>query len=412
MPVTAPPSAATFAIRPPTLTRAQGLDLGFIFLHYGEAYRAKNRMPLHHWKAMIAIESCRTARLGGHVQECGDCGEEQISYNSCRNRHCPKCQHLDTNRWLQQQSQDLLPIPYYHVVFTLPEELRSIALFNKKVVYNILFQAAAETLQQLSPQPQHLGAQLGFIAVLHTWTQQMLEHPHLHCIVTGGGLSPDGKRWVNAPANYLLPVEVVSPVFAGKFLEALQQAYDADKLKPSGARCPVNHPTTFKNLRSKLSHMFWNIDIRPSFDNPRHVIDYLARYTHRVAITNDRLVELENDQVTFRWKDRRDGNQEKLMTLHVEEFMRRFMLHILPEGFIKIRHYGLLSNRQRRQQLALCRKLLKATPPPETAPLTTQELYHQLTGIDPTRCRACGEGRLLYRAELPPLWKRGPPPRA
>jgi hypothetical protein len=359
---------------------------------------------------MLAIESCRTAVLGGHVQECGDCGYEQKAYNSCHNRHCPKCQHLNTNRWREQRLKELLPVHYFHVIFTLPEQLRPLALRNQKVVYNLLFQAASDTLLQLGRQKHHLGAELGFIAVLHTWTRQMLEHPHLHCIVTGGGLSVDGQRWIHSSRDFLLPARVVAEVFQGKFLEGLRLAYKSNDLKFHGLLKPLRDSTAFKNLVSKLYQLNWNLKILPSFDQPQHVIDYLASYTNRVAITNDRLISLDNDQVTFFWKDSRDGNKKKRMTLHIDEFIRRFLLHILPEGFVKIRYYGILSNRQRQQKLQLCRQLLNAPPPPELPPLTWQEQYFQLTGIDPTRCRACGQGQMLYREELLPTWKRGPPP--
>ena len=356
------------------------LDLGHIFRTYGPAYLEQfgKHLPKQHWKAIFAIQNCRTAALGGHTLKCDDCGHRQSAYNSCRNRHCPKCQALDQQQWLAARRRELLPIGYFHVGFTIPGQLRPLALRNQTVVYNILFRAASETLLQLGRQQRHLGAELGIIAVLHTWSQTLIDHPHLHCIVTGGGLSTDGQRWISAPSNYLLPYDVLHEVFQGKFLDFLQQAYDAGQLDLSGQLWPLRDRVAFKNLKSKCYSLDWVLYLDPPKDQVGHLVDYLARYTHRVAISNDRILKLEDDHVTFSYLDRQDGNKRKLMTLHAFEFIRRFLLHILPEGFVKIRHYGLLSNRTRQQNLQRCRELLDAPAPPPAPVQTCTTVAHLL----------------------------------
>lgn len=390
---------------------SRGLEVAHIFRTHGPEYRQVHgaQMPLRQLRAMWAVESCRTATWGGHVQACRECGYQEISYNSCRNRHCPKCQTLRKERWLADRQRELLPISYFHLVFTLPPALRPLALRNQGVVYDILFRSAADTLLELGRDAHYLGAELGFIAVLHTWSQTLIDHPHLHCIVTGGGLSLDGQHWIASRQKFLLPVRVLSKVFRGKFLDALRQAYDAQQLQFPGHIQPLQAPKAFSQLLTTLYRQPWVVYCKDAFDNPQHVIDYLGRYTHRVAISNHRIVELENGQVTFTWRDRAHGNTEKRMTLSAQEFIRRFLLHILPEGFVKIRHYGILSNRQRHHQLQQCRELLAAPPGPKTPPLTWQEWLLRLTGIDPTRCPECGQGQLVYLEALAPVLNRGPP---
>jgi len=335
---------------------------------------------------MHAIEICRTAELGGHVDECEECGHVKISYNSCRNRHCPKCQFLRKEKWIEARGRELLPISYFHVVFTLPDELKSLALRNREVVYNMLFKAASEALAQLAG--KRLGVQIGFIAVLHTWGQNLLDHPHLHCVVSGGGLSQ--RKWVSSKRRFLFPVKVMSRLFRGKFLSFLKKAYE-DGLQSAG-----------EDLRS-LYAKEWVVYSKPPFNGPENVLGYLGRYTHRIAITNHRIVGMEDGLVSFLRKDYADGNKQKVMTLDAAEFIRRFLLHVLPDGFVKIRHFGFLSNRNRTACLKICRELLGAAAPEPGRSETWQESLMKITGIDLTRCPLC-QGR-MKRKEL----YRGPP---
>ena len=360
------------------------MEVADIFRTHGPSYRETHKLPLNQLRTMHAIEVCRTAGLGGHVDQCEECGHVKISYNSCRNRHCPKCQFLRKEKWIEARGKELLPIQYFHVVFTLPDELKSLALKNRKVVYDMLFKAAAETLTQLAG--KRLG-RIGFIAVLHTWGQNLNDHPHLHCIVSGGGLS-QGK-WVSSKRRFLFPVKVMSRLFRGKFLSFLKKAYE-DGLQSAG-----------EDLRS-LYAKEWVVYSKPPFNGPENVLGYLGRYTHRIAITNHRITGMEDGLVSFLWKDYSDGNKQKIMTLDAGEFIRRFLLHVLPEGFVKIRHFGFLSNRNRTACLETCRELLGAAPE-KTPPETWQESLLRITGIDVTLCPLC-QGR-MRRKEL----YRGPP---
>ena len=388
------------------------VEVADIFRLFGEAYRQvySARMPLRQLRAMRAIEVCRTAALGGHVEECDRCGAVRISYNSCRNRHCPKCQGLAAERWIEERKQDLLPVPYFHVVFTLPEELRPLALRNQKVVYNLLFKAASETLLELASDPKHLGAQIGFTAILHTWTQTLLDHPHLHCIVPGGGLSPDGRRWIAVRERFFIPVPVLSALFKGKFLAYLSAAYKKDRLVFPGQIAPWEAASRFYALIAELRQKEWIVYCEPPFGSPEKVLEYLGRYTHRVAISNDRILKLEGDQVTFRYRDSADGDRTKRMTLSAFEFIRRFLLHILPEGFVKIRYYGILSNRNRKTKLRQARQLLGVwrEEAQEEKP-TWQDLLYRLTGIDPRICPYCGKGQMVTKEILSPRPTRSPP---
>ena len=387
---------------------APRLEVADIFRAYGEAYQAAygNQMPLRQKRAMRAIQICRTAALGGHIDICQDCGVQRNSYNSCRNRHCPKCQFLKTERWIQDRACDLLPTPYFHVVFTLPQDLRPLALRNQKLIYNLLFKAASQSLLELAREPKHLGAQIGITAVLHTWSQTLIDHPHLHCIVTGGGLSRDGHEWKAARGKrFLVPVKALSRLFRGKFLDFLKTHYREGDLVFPGQIAALE--TTFQHLLDRLYEMEWNVDIRPPLRSPERVVSYLGRYTHRIAISNCRLVSCEKDQVTFTYRDRRDGNRKKLLTVHVFEFIRRFLLHILPDRFVKIRHYGLLSNRWRAQKLAQCRRLLGVQPAPAASAKTGwQELLLQVAGIDVSVCPICG-GPMRSAGKIAP--GRAPP---
>jgi hypothetical protein len=364
---------------------------------------------------MRAIETCRTAVLGGHVDECDQCGVRTISYNSCRNRHCPKCQGLDKQKWLEQRCRELLPVAYFHVVFTVPEELNALALANSKWFYDLLFDSASKTLLELAADPKHLGAHLGALAVLHTWSQTLGLHPHLHCIVPGGGLSLDRQRWVASRDGFLLPIQVLSRVFRGKFLAEVKQAWQEQRLLlPEGLR----DRSAFLDWLDRLYSKSWVVYCKPPFGSPQQVLAYLARYTHRVAISNYRLQRLEDDRITFSYRDYSQGGKIREMTLPVTEFIRRFLLHVLPEGFVRIRYYGLLANRHRSVTLARCRELLGDSPPadPGTAQSPAGDSWQRqlarLTGKDPTVCLRCGQGHLRRVESLAAIAWAGLPKRA
>jgi hypothetical protein len=389
-----------------------GLDVAHIFRLYGDAFRQKHRLCRAQLRAMRAIAECRTAALGGHLYRCDECGVEKNCYNSCRNRHCPKCQGLDKQRWLERRREDLLPVPYFHVVFTLPAELNILALGNPEAIYNLLFHCAAQTLIEIAADPKHLGVRLGVLAVLHTWGQTLGLHPHLHCIVPGGGPSVDGKRWVSASEKFFLPVQVLARVFRGKFLAGLRKLYQEGRLSLSGGAEPLSHPVVFNDLLDRLSRKSWCVYSKPPFGGPEQVLQYLARYTHRVAISNHRLRRLDHDQVTFTYKDYTQGGRTREMTLPAEEFIRRFLLHILPDRFVRIRYYGLFANRHRKRELERCRELLGVEPPPPRSEEREdwQTLYLRVTGKDPTLCEHCGRGHLQWVKELPPLTGGRSPP--
>ena len=363
---------------------------------------------------MGAIESCRTAALGGHVEQCDVCGHQRIAYNSCRDRHCPKCQSLTRAQWLEDRQADLLPIEYFHVVFTLPEEIAAIAYQNKAVVYDILFHATAETLRTIAADPKHLGAEIGFIAILHTWGQNLLHHPHLHCVVPGGGLSADGERWISCRPGFFLPVRVLSRLFRRLFLTQLQGAFDGGRLRFFNALELLQVPAAFARYLAPLRHAEWVVYAKRPFGGPEHVLEYLGRYTHRVAIANHRLIDFADDKVRFHWKDYRHDARQKVMCLEAQEFMRRFLLHVLPSGFQRIRHYGFLANRSRAAKLSRCRELLDA-PAPEVehpdAPLDYRDRYELLTGKSLRDCPICGRGHMVcIETFLPGALPRGPPP--
>lgn len=384
-----------------------GLTLGEILRLHGEAYRNSHSLSRPQLRAMRAIEICRTATLGGHVYECEKCGKEKICYNSCRNRHCPQCQGLDRQRWLEERSAELLPVPYFHVVFTLPEDLNALALINPRLIYTLLFDSASQTLLEIAADPKHLGARIGVLAVLHTWGQTLQLHPHLHCIVPGGGLSPDRQRWIGSRPRFFLPVSVLSRLFRGKFLAGLKAAHKTDELKLPES---LEKPGAFKALLDELYAKSWVVYSKPPFGSPENVLGYLSRYTHRVAISNSRLVRLADGQVAFTYKDYSDGDKVKEMTLPVEEFLRRFLLHVLPERFVRIRYYGLLSTRTREEDLALCRQLLAVAKESVGEGVTAEswrELLDRLMGKDSTLCPHCEQGHLRWVQELPALLDRG-----
>ncbi|PYU98070.1 MAG: IS91 family transposase [Acidobacteria bacterium] len=379
-----------------------GLEVADVFRQHGPAYREANgsSMSSGQRRTMRSIEVCRTAALGGHVDGCDRCGYRKITYNSCRDRHCPKCQALARAKWLEEHRAQLLEVEYFHVVFTVPEQIASIGLQNKKVVYTILFRAASETLRRIAADPKHLGAEIGFLAVLHTWGQNLHHHPHIHCVVPGGGLSPDGHRWVASRKGFFLSVRVLSRLFRGLFLSYLQEAFDAGKLEFHGTLAALSDSDTFKDLMKSCRKTKWVVYSKPPFGGPAQVLEYLGRYTHRVAISNDRLLKFEDGTVTFRFKDYKAGNAQKTMTLTAEEFIRRFLVHVLPSGFVRIRHYGFLANRGRAAKLGLCSTLLagagrNATPLRAEPVHDWKTRYEMLTGRSLDVCPACGEGHMV-----------------
>jgi len=323
-----------------------------------------------HLKVLSAIERCRTAALGGHRDRCSQCGHiVAISYNSCRNRHCPKCLNNARKKWLSARQRELLDVPYMHLVFTIPHTLSSLALHNKKVIYTLLFRASAATLLEIAADPKHLGAEIGFFSVLHTWGQNLLHHPHLHCVIPAGGLASDHKTWVHPKYRFFLPCGVLGRVFRGKFISGLKRLFREGKLCIPGDLQSLADPEAFHSFLRTLHQHQWVVYARPPFRGPNHVLNYLARYTHRVAISNHRLVSLSDGKVTFHWKDYADGNQQKQMTLSIEEFLRRFLLHTLPRGFVRIRFFGFMANRRRASLLPICKNLVgtssEVDPPPE-----------------------------------------------
>ena len=392
------------------------LEVADILRRYGDAYRAEHEGALSSTQRRVtrAITACRTAALGGHLEACEACGHERISYNSCRNRHCPKCQSLARAQWIEDRKSELLDCPYFHVVFTLPEEIASIAYQNKAVVYNLLFAATAETLRTIAADPRHLGAEIGFFAVLHTWGQNLMHHPHLHCVVPGGGLSPDGDRWVACRPGFFLPVRVLSRFFRRRFLELLGQAFERGELEFFSALEVQRERKAFYRYLDPLREKEWVVYAKAPFAGPEQVLDYVGRYTHRVAISNNRLLNIEDGHVTFQWKDYRDGDAHKTMTLTAEEFIRRFLLHVLPPGFHRIRYYGLLGNHHGQEKLKQCRQLLEMPPiaATETGPQPTvnyRDRYETLTGVSLHECPACHRGRMLSVERLLPSRVSAPP---
>ena len=374
-------------------------ELQDVFRRFGPSFRKEHPLPLQQLRAMNAVESCRTATLGGHVDVCDSCGHERISYNSCRNRHCPKCQGLAKEQWLRERERDLLNIGYFHVVFTVPDSLNPIALQNQKVFYSLLFKAASETLAELSRDPKYLGAEIGIISVLHTWGQNLMDHPHVHCIVPGGGLSFDGTHFIRSRKKFFIPVKVLSRKFRGKFLAFLKEAYQDGDLKFYGKLESLSGKTKFQALIDALYQKEWVVYCKKPFKSPWYVLRYLGRYTHRVAISNQRLVNLHDGQVTFSWRDYKDDNKTKLMTLEVSEFIRRFLLHVLPSRFVKIRHYGILSNRNRNRKLRLCQRLTFSKIR-EAQKLSAVELLLKLTGLDLRICPVCKLGKMITKQIL------------
>lgn len=386
------------------------LEVAAVFRDGEPRFRAQYGQMLSRGQQQVlrAVLRCRTAALGGHVQRCDDCGHQQIQYNSCRNRHCPKCQAMARAAWLEKRESDLLPVPYFHVVFTLPHELAPLALQNQRIVYGILFQAAAETLLKIAADPKHLGARVGCLMVLHTWGQNLMHHPHVHAIVTGGGLSPDGSRWIGVKRGrrrqpFFAPVRVLSRVFRGKFIALLKAAFAAGQLGFHGQLQPLGKPADFQRLLNQTVLHEWVVFAKRPFSSPLCVLKYLARYTHRVAISNQRLVGLGDGRVSFRYKDYASGQRDKIMTLDTSEFIRRFLMHTLPKGFVRIRYYGFLANRQRQQRLDQCRQLLGVPARPnEPAPNDAIPTEGAQSQPPCPTCPACQRGKLVVVELLAP----------
>jgi Putative transposase/Transposase zinc-binding domain len=387
------------------------LEVADIFRAHGPTWRHQEQghFSLGQLKVMSAVEHCRSAELGGHALRCSSCAQPQIAYNSCRNRHCPKCQGSAAQRWLQARCADLLPVDYYHVVFTLPAPLSALAYTNKELMYGLLFDVAAETLRTIAADPKHLGARIGATLVLHTWGSALTHHPHVHGIVPGGGLALDADRWVPCKPGFFLSVRVLSRLFRRRFLEELTAAHGRGQLQCFGEFAPLSNPTAFSQWLAPLRQVEWVVYAKRPFAGPEAVLAYLSRYTHRVAISNSRLLAMDDRGVTFRWKDYRAAGRtrQKTMTLTAEEFMRRFLLHVLPSGFHRIRHYGLLAHAHRRHNIATARALLQG--PPSTAPLDPDT--HTAKGSRPPTflCRHCGAPMLIIETFARAQSIRGPP---
>ena len=386
------------------------VELAHLFARHGAAFRARHRLSAVQQRAMWAIVACRTAALGGHLERCEACGGLRYSYHSCRNRHCPKCQTLAKERWLAARQAELLPVPYFHVVFTLPHELNPLAQGNPRVIYRLLFEAAAETLLEFGENPRWLGGELGLTMVLHTWGQTLTQHLHVHCLVSGGALAPHGQ-WVNPRGGFLFPVKALSQVFRGKFLEGLARAFDSGALAFAGSTATLaaagNRAAFFAALRAQP----WVVYAKRPFAGPEAVLQYLGRYTHRIALTNNRLLSLSETEVRFRYKDYAHGNRRKVMRLEAQEFIRRYLAHVLPTGFMRIRHYGLNGNRNKRHKLARARVALNA-PRPEpvaTAPETLEAFWLRVAHLDIQLCPHCHSGPMRrIGVLLPPA--HAPPP--
>lgn len=369
---------------------------------FGAAYREAYSPSADQLRVLVQLPLCRTASLGGHKLRCDSCGHEEISYNSCRNRHCPKCQAAARAQWLAERERDLLDVPYFHVVFTLPEELAAVALQNKRFCYGLLFHAAAKTLRTIAADPKHLGAQIGLLAVLHTWSQNLLHHPHVHCVIPGGGISPEGDRWIHCRENFFLPVRVLSRLFRRIYVDELHAAYLRGDLEFHGKLANLRDATTWRRFLAETRRKEWVVYAKPPFGGPTQVLKYLARYTHRVAISNRRIVTADDQRVSFRWKDRVNGSQARTMTLEGTEFVRRFLLHVLPKGFVRIRHFGFLANRSRKEKVPLARRLLRQQS--ETASDHSPAVTKTPVAPAPTLhvCPNCKQGRMLVVLELPP----------
>ena len=385
---------------------ARSLEVAAIFRAHGEAYRQQHRLSGGQRRVMRDIEACRTAVLGGHLAQCNHCGVQVARYHSCRNRHCPKCQTLAKVQWVEARQQELLPVPYFHCVFTLPHGLNALAQDNPRQLYGLLFQSAAETLQTFGRDPRWLGGELGVTMVLHTWNQVLEHHIHVHCVVTGGALAPTGDRWIASKRrDFLFPVKALSRVFRRKYLDALAHSYHQGQLQFANAPHSLSDPEGFTRFLKALCAHDWVVYAKAPFGSAHQVLNYLGRYTHRVAISNDRLVALQDGQVSFQWRHAHRENAWDIMTLEAAEFIRRFLLHVLPKGFMRIRHYGVLGNRCRTAQLAACRHLLQQPAPVARPPESVAVVMQRLTGKDIDRCPQCHTGYLAVILPIYPLWQ-------
>jgi hypothetical protein len=385
------------------------VEVADVIRTHGACYQQAYRPFPQQRRVMRAITLCRTSELGGHRDHCGQCGYQAHSYNSCRNRHCPKCQLTERQRWLKAREEELLPVAYFHVVFTLPDLLAPLLLQNQKRLYSLLFEAVSTTLLTIAADPQHLGAHIGFLSILHTWGQNLLHHPHIHCVIPAGGFSGDGTRWVPTRKKFFLPVRVLSRLFRNRFLQGLEKAFDKHQLQFHGQLKPLAKETVFSDLLERTRRMEWVVYAKPPFGGPRQVLRYLGRYTHRIAISNHRILSLKDGRVSFRWKDYRDQNRQKVMSLPAHEFIRRFLLHVLPPGFMRIRHFGFLANRHRTQFLRQARELLCSQntsvlpqPPALCDPLAPLQYDHDAKKDEVPICPRCQTGRMI-RTLLQPI---------
>lgn len=387
-------------------------EVADVIRRYGDSYRKKNGifLPVSHQRVLTDIENCRTAILGGHVEACQACGVSRISYNSCRNRHCPKCQSRARKRWIEQRVQELLPVEYFHVVFTVPQEIAQIALHNRVLFYNLLFSTTAKTLKTIARDPKHLGAEIGFLAVLHSWGQKMNFHPHIHCIVPGGGFAPSMKRWVPCRKSFLLPVRVLSRFFRGAFIKALEKEHRKGNLEFHESLKELREEHNFGLCMEKAGNKDWVVYAKKPFAGPEVVLKYLGRYTHRIAISNSRILDIEDGKVRFKWRDYRRGNKNRETTLAAEEFIRRFLLHVLPTGFVRVRHFGFLANNKRTHNILTARELIRNTELHETneqgrenKETPTEVMTEDITG---KLCPDCKEGWLVRIRTVPPVYQR------
>lgn len=391
------------------MERTPRVTVNDIFRRYQDSFRVHyaGRLSRSTTRVMDALAACRTVSLGGHAYRCDHCGREHIVYNSCKERHCPTCQNLKTTEWLMRRRLEMLPVQYFHVVWTVPAKLNPLFLQNKRLLYDLLFETTADTIRQLSRDPRHLDVkQTGFLSVLHTWSQTLLDHPHIHSIVLGGGISASGTEWVSCKKDYFINVEALSCRFRNLFLIALKRLYKANKLTLEGRLRELRWANMFRKLIDELFTVPWVVHSEPNYSDPKNIFDYLGRYVRKVAISNDRIIKVDEDRVYFRYKDYADNGKRKVMAVSAHEFIRRFLLHVLPKKFVKIRYYGLLGHRNRNQKLRLCRDLLGvkvSDSAGEKAPSNWRELYEKVTGKRVDRCPYCEKGTLVYLQEIPRL---------
>lgn len=368
---------------------------------HGENYIRNNKLPANVLRALYSIQYCKTASLGGHIYECNECGETTIAYNSCRNRHCPKCQAYAKELWIYERSKSLLPTHYFHIVFTIPEQLNSLVLFNQKELYSILFTSVSETLLELAKDKKYLGAEIGFTSILHTWGQNLMNHPHIHCIVPGGGLSLDKAKWIKSKKKFFIPVKVLSRKFRGKFLYYLNTLYLNNKLTFPKSISELGSRNVFNEFKDSLYKKEWIVYSKAPFSSAEYVLQYLGRYTHRVAISDNRIIKVDKNNVSFKWRDYKDNNKQKVMTLKAKEFIRRFTMHILPDRFVKIRHYGILGNRNKQLKFKRCLEIFRVKPIDDEK-LSSAELFFKLTGIKIGMCKICEKGNLIEKGIIMP----------